>query len=132
MVYDPQTRKLVADVHLRNLVDLYRRGMREPLPLYCKTSAAYAAARRAGADDADVPALGEWESNRDFKRENRENEHLLVLGGELSFVEMVARSGASGNDQADEDAVSGESSRFGLYARRLWDGLLEFEKIANQ
>jgi len=129
---DPQTRKLVADVHLRNLVDLYRRGMREPLPLYCKTSAAYAAARRAGADDADVPALGEWESNRDFKRENRENEHLLVLGGELSFVEMVARSGASGNDQADEDAVSGESSRFGLYARRLWDGLLEFEKIANQ
>jgi len=106
--------------------------MREPLPLYCKTSASYAAARRSGADDADVPALGEWESTRDFRRENRENEHLLVLGGELSFVEMVARSGVPGDDDAVEGAVPGESSRFGLYARRLWDGLLEFEKITNQ
>jgi exodeoxyribonuclease V gamma subunit len=129
---DPQTRKRVADAQLRSIVDLYRRGMREPLPLYCKTSAAYAAARRSGADDADVPALGEWESNRDFKRENRENEHLLVLGGDLSFVEMVARSGVPGVEEAGGGVVPGEPSRFGLYARRLWDGLLEAEKVASQ
>jgi len=79
-----------------------------------------------------VPALGEWESNRDFKRENRENEHLLVLGGDLSFVEMVARSGVPGVEEAGGGVVPGEPSRFGLYARRLWDGLLEAEKVASQ
>jgi len=129
---DPQTRKKVADTHLRNLVDLYQRGMREPLPLYCRTSAAYAAARRSGSDDSETPALQEWESNRDFKRENRENEHLLVLAAELSFVDMVAHSGVPGSGDAGQGDTSHELSRFGLYARQLWDGLLEFEKITSQ
>jgi exodeoxyribonuclease V gamma subunit len=129
---DTQTRKKVADMHLRNLVDVFQRGMCEPLPLYCKTSAAYAAARRAGSEDADARALQEWESSRDFKRENRENEHLLVLGAELSYVEMVTHSGVRRSGDAGEADASRESSRFGLYARRLWDGLLEFESISSQ
>ncbi len=110
----------------------FGRGMCEPLPLYCKTSAAYAAARRAGSEEADAPALQEWESSRDFKRENRENEHLLVLGAGLSYVEMVAHSGVRGSEDAGEADASRESSRFGLFARRLWDGLLDFERISSQ
>ena len=42
---DPRSRKETADTLLRNLVELFERGMREPLPLYCRTSAAYAASR---------------------------------------------------------------------------------------
>ncbi len=128
---DAATRKEAADAHLRDLVDLFRRGIREPLPLYCKTSAAYAAARRSGSDDADVAALQKWESG-DFTLENRENEHLLVLGAELSFADMVARSGLPGEGDTTSAGASGETHRFGLYARRLWDGLLQHETLASQ
>jgi exodeoxyribonuclease V gamma subunit len=128
---DPQSRKEVAQAHLRNLVELFLRGMREPLPLYCKTSAAYAAARRSESDDAAGIALQNWESTRDFQLENRDNEHLLVLGAELTYAEMVARAGLLDPDELPEDGPR-EATRFGLYARRLWDGLLEFERVANQ
>src|SRR4051794_24621456 len=45
------------------LADLYARGMREPLPLACLSSAAYAAAAAAGAD-APAAARAAWEEDR--------------------------------------------------------------------
>jgi exodeoxyribonuclease V gamma subunit len=128
---DSASRKRVAEEHLRAVVDLFHLGMREPLPLYCKTSAAYAAAREAGADDADDVAKKAWETTqRDRTNEDEDAEHLFVLG-ELSFKDLVSLSG-----RADEDGLARftppETSRFGLYARLLWSGLLDHETVRNR
>jgi exodeoxyribonuclease V gamma subunit len=127
---DASSRKRVAREHLGAVVDLFMLGMREPLPLYCKTSAAYAAAREAGADDADDVAKKAWETTqRDRTNEDKDPEHAFVLG-ELSFKELVELSGPS-----DEDGLARctppETSRFGLYARLLWSGLLEHETVRS-
>ncbi len=138
---DAPARKAVAGLHLRQLVGLYRQGMREPLPLFCRTSAAYASARRAGADDALVIAAREWETSFRRTNEDRDPEHLVVFGGQLPFAEVLRRTGepapgAAGDGGAGEGGAgeggAGERWRFGLYAQRLWDGLLEFEKVTKQ
>ncbi|MDP8988127.1 MAG: exodeoxyribonuclease V subunit gamma, partial [Actinomycetota bacterium] len=79
---DPAARRARALIHLGRLVELYDRGMCEPLPLYCATSAAHAAARAAGKDakGAEAAARKVWQSEWDFPREDRDHEHLLVLG----------------------------------------------------
>jgi exodeoxyribonuclease V gamma subunit len=127
---DASTRKQVAETHLRTVVDLFRRGMREPLPLYCKTSAAYAEAREAGADDADDIAKKMWETNqRERPNEDSDAEHKFVLG-ERSFKEMVKLSGQP--DDSERQWCTSETSRFGLYARLLWSGVLEYETLSSR
>jgi exodeoxyribonuclease V gamma subunit len=102
------------------LIDLYDRGMREPLPLACEASAAY-------AHDGEAAAETAWTSTFDFPKEDRQPEHVLVYGGAVSLSELLRR--APGIDEAwYED----EASRFGTYARRLWDGLLTREEIADR
>ena len=66
------------------LVDLYDRGMREPLPMACRTSAAYVAGGNARA---------EWESDR-FPKEDRDAEHELVYGQRSLRVAADAAPGA--------------------------------------
>jgi exodeoxyribonuclease V gamma subunit len=111
------------------LVDLYDRGMSEPLPLYCDTSAAWAEARRAG-DDPGEAAIGGWKSAYEFPREDREPEHLMVLGGEVPFEDLV-----SAPPRADEHGPgwdASESSRFGRLALRLWGRLLGHEQMQER
>ena len=92
---DPAARRALALDHLAVLLDLYDRGMREPPPLSCNASAAYAAAARAGGDPV-AAGRGAWESAYTFDREDRDPEHQLVLGGVLTFAELFARAGACG------------------------------------
>jgi exodeoxyribonuclease V gamma subunit len=105
---DAERRRMVALGHLVHLVELYDRGMREPLPLYCQTSAAYAEAL-ARRRRPDAAARKAWESTWDYDKEDKELSHQVVLGG-----------------------IEDETSRFGRYAHRLWDGLLQSEELIDK
>ncbi|HEY8582421.1 MAG TPA: exodeoxyribonuclease V subunit gamma, partial [Capillimicrobium sp.] len=126
---DPQLRAADARAHLARLLDLYARGMREPLPIACDTSAAYALAARAGSD-ARRAAEREWASSFDFEREDREPEHQLVRGGVATLDDLLAEPPAPGEAGAGWDVS--EPSRFGRLARRLWDGLLDAERLEDR
>ena len=92
----------IARAQLEALIALYDRGMREPLPLYCKTSAAFAA---SGAD----AARREWTSAWRRDGEDKEPEHTLVLGGEVAFDELAPE--------------------FASLTGQLWSGLLAVEEL---
>jgi exodeoxyribonuclease V gamma subunit len=129
---DPAGRRRAAEAELARLLGLFALGMAQPLPLYCKTSAAYAAARVHGADDADVAGRQKWESTFDYDLEDKDRASRIVLGDVLTFNDMVTRSGALGDDELSLGCDPGEHTRFGFYARVLWDGLLEHETVRNQ
>jgi exodeoxyribonuclease V gamma subunit len=110
---------------LGKLLDLYDRGMREPLPLYCETSAALAA---PPATTARRRAGQAWTSEFRRPREDRDEEHVLVLGTDRAFDDLVAEP-----PREDEDWSAGESaSRLERYAHRLWDGLLAVEEVTDR
>ena len=111
---------------LATLIDLYDRGMREPLPLACMTSAAYATATHHGADAAKA-ARNEWESGWAFPREDAELEHQLVRGAIQTFDELTAEPPRA--DERGDSWDDTETTRFGRYSIRLWNGLLQTEAV---
>jgi exodeoxyribonuclease V gamma subunit len=123
---DAAERRAVARSELAVLMDLYDRGMREPLPMFCLTSAAYAEAARQGQDGYRA-ALKEWETEWNFEHEDRDAEHQMALGGVLTLSEVLAL--APGDGEAGDGWAQDESSRFGRLARRLWEGLLAREEV---
>ncbi|HEX4009683.1 MAG TPA: exodeoxyribonuclease V subunit gamma [Solirubrobacteraceae bacterium] len=125
----PGQRSAIAREQLQRLVDLYDRGMREPLPLFTRTSAAYAWAAHGGQDPVTA-ATQEWVTEWNFDREDRDAEHQMAFGGVLAFdavLELAPRSDESG----DGWPVT-EPSRFGRLARRLWDELLARERVSSR
>lgn len=118
-----------AVAHLAILVDLYDRGMREPLPLACMASAAYAEAKTAGRD-AEAAGRRAWESGWNFPKEDAELEHQLVLGGVRTFDERIEEPPRA--DEAGDGWDESETTRFGRYARRLWQGLLGREVLVDR
>ncbi len=75
----PPMRPERAATHLATILDLYRRGMREPLPIYCNTSEALARKRNAPA---------EWVTDGGFDREDRDPAHVFVLGDRTPFAQL--------------------------------------------
>ncbi len=125
---DPATCREVALAHLAGLIDLYDRGMREPLPLYCAASAAYAAAVNSGAEP-DAAARKAWESDK-FPKEDADPEHVVVLGAGCPYDTLAEPAPAAG-----EDGIGwalDEPTRFGRYARRLWEPLLACEELVDR
>ena len=114
-----------AREELGRLVDLYDRGMREPLPLYCETSAALAA---PPATTARPRARKAWTSEFKRPREDLDQEHVLVLGPDRSFEDLLAEP-----PRDDEDWPGGAfESRLERYAHRLWDELLAAEEVTDR
>jgi exodeoxyribonuclease V gamma subunit len=110
--------------HLATLVDLHDRGMREPVPLAARTSAAYARARTFGGD-AERAARKEWETDR-YPREDDDADHVLAFGGRLSFGNLIAIPPR--DDEGGRGWDDAEPSRFGRLAMRLWAPLLAVEE----
>ena len=109
-----------AEGWLRDLVDLYDRGMREPLPLPVKTACAYAEDARKNA--GDWKAKREWATDRfspyGIKGEDADPAHVQAFGEDAPFACLAT------TPRADED-WNAEPHRLGRYAVRLWSPLLD-------
>ena len=126
---DASSRRSAALPALEALVDLYDRGMREPLPVYCATSAAWAAAARRGEDPLKE-ARPRWASVYDeIQGEGAEPEHQLVLGAVVPFDQLLAVPPAA--DESGPGWAGSETARLGRLARRLWDPVLAHERLAQ-
>ena len=126
---DASSRQTVAESHLAALVDVFERGMCEPLPLYADTSAAWVGAVTEGRDP-ERAAAAEWVSDWDFPKEDKEAEHLLVLGGALPLSEVLRSAGEPRGDEAGWGPPG--STRFEAYAHRIWDALLAHEGVVDR
>jgi exodeoxyribonuclease V gamma subunit len=126
---EPEHRRWLALEHLRAVIDLYDRGMREPLPIYCASSAAYAQAASIG-EDAPTAAKEAWTTEWNFDKEDVELEHQLVLGGVRSIEDVLTE--APHADERGPGWQLSETSRFGRFARRLWDGPLSIEEVSTR
>jgi exodeoxyribonuclease V gamma subunit len=125
---DAATRRAAALAQLDVLVDLFDRGLCEPLPLYCKTSAAWAETAPAQRMQA---CSGVWEPQNDLGLgENREPEHQLVLGGVVPLGDLLAAPPGPG--ESGDGWAGGEPTRFGRFALRLWSGLLDAEEVRDR
>ncbi|MHB1535421.1 MAG: exodeoxyribonuclease V subunit gamma [Acidimicrobiales bacterium] len=123
---DPGRRQAVASAALDVMVDLYLRGMREPLPLAAKTSAAWAVAARAGRDP-ETAARREWVTpyNAPYPMEDDDPAHRMVHGERLPWDRFLAAE--PGPDEAGP-GWGDHPQRAGRLANRLWDGLLAVEE----
>ena len=125
---DAEGRRAVAMEHLAVLLDLFDRGLREPLPLPCQASAEYARAATEGADPG-AAARGAWTSAWNYPKEDAELDHQLVFGGIRSFDELWLEAGRA--DETGPGWDADDPSRFGRLARRLWSGLLAHELLED-
>jgi len=114
---------------LAAVVDLYDQGLREPLPLYCKTSGTYAESRRDGKDPSEALQQAEqrWQSGSKDVGEAVDPAHVLVLGGVVPLSHVMGQAAAGAGDGGGAGA---EPTRFGRLAVQLWGPLLEHETLS--
>ncbi len=103
---------------LTDLVDLYRIGLSEPLPLPPKTSAKYAQVRLDGhsVDALRAKLANLWEQDHD-------KTYGAFFGADPEYDQLLADRSVPG----EERGSCVEPSRFGSLARRLWQPLLQAE-----
>lgn len=114
---DADQRRARALEYLEVIVDLYRRGMREPLPIFCDSSAAYAAALGGNADPF-AAAAKKFDSGYKFNGEIEDAEHRFVhreIDSLYDLADLERRADESGAGWSNN-----EDTRFGVLAHRLW------------
>jgi exodeoxyribonuclease V gamma subunit len=126
---DPALRRRIATEQLSLLLDLYERGMREPLPIACDASAAYAQAVISG-EDGPAAAREAWETVFRFDKEDRQPEHVLVHGDAVPLARLLEPRPRDDEEGPGWDQT--ETTRFGRYAMRLWRGLLAVETVSDR
>jgi exodeoxyribonuclease V gamma subunit len=97
---------------LRDLVELYDAGRREPLPLPTKTSYAWANARH-NDEDPEREASFRWKTNPRYPGEDQQPAHAMVWGSGVPLDVLL------GPPHPGEQ-VAGEDTRLGAFAARLW------------
>jgi exodeoxyribonuclease V gamma subunit len=115
----------VARERLGGVVELFDRGMRAPIPLYCATSAKIAENLRRDEDPRRFVDK-EWETGPfdPFDREDRDPYHQLTLGGLVTTDDLFAEPVT---DDA-EASWSPDHRRVVAYAWHLWEPVLEAER----
>jgi exodeoxyribonuclease V gamma subunit len=116
--------KETAVTVLRQLVELYDQGLREPLPIPVRSAAEYAEHRFRNADvqDAQYRAKQKWVSSK-FPGEDEDGANLQVWGRAAPFDVLLSALPA-------KDVRAGEPDRFSDLATKLWFPLLEHEQRA--
>jgi exodeoxyribonuclease V gamma subunit len=109
---------------LADLLDLYDRGMCEPLPLAAKTSWAYAGERLDGRPPERALDAARKEWNRESGGEREDRSHQYVWGDKPAFEQLVAAVPGDGEQWA------GEATRFGALACRLWTPIRAAEQFS--
>ena len=103
---------------LAQLTDLYRSGLRSPLPLPPATASCYAKRRAEGSaveQAMRAAQFGVWQRNAN---ERELAEIVWVWGEEADFSSLTAEAPRSAENWFDE------ATRFGMLARRVWTPLL--------
>ncbi|MCW2781287.1 MAG: recC [Marmoricola sp.] len=106
--------------HLRDLVDLFDRGMAAPVPLPVKTAFAWADKVRVHSSPT-YGARNAWESGQ-FPGEQDDAHHVRVYGAHAPLGVLL------GQPLAGEDWNS-EQTRLGQYALRLWQPIFDHERV---
>lgn len=108
---------------LARLVELHDAGLREPLPLAARTSAAYAACRLAGdsVEQAVESAVREWRN--DVAGEQDDAHHRQVWGDSAPLAGLLEA------EPYQDERRAGEPTRFGAIACGLWEPVLQAEQL---
>ena len=115
---------------LAELVELYRAGLRAPLPLPVKTTGEYARRRALGGhvEDGLAAARTKWVTEK-FSGEQADAAHALVYGVDAPIEVLTLER--PWPDEGGAGWPPDEPDRFGLLARRLWARLLDVETLGQ-
>lgn len=123
-----QERRTLALDRLAVLVDLYDRGLSEPLPLYTRTSEKYVDALRRDRD-VRTDCRSAWKFDRFNFGEAGDPEHVLVLGSTATVEDIL---GVPPTPDEDGPEWTSDPSRLGRLARRLWEPLFAHERMDHR